>query len=103
MAKSTIEAVKLSETEANEIIENAKREANRIISEAKAKGKAIALESAAKATKSKDEALLQATKQADEIKSAQKMDSSLQTDKLKKAAAEKSAEAQKAIIDIILK
>ena len=103
LAKSTIEAVKLSEAEANEIIENAKREANRIISEAKAKGKSLAEASVAEAKKSKKNALLQAEQEAEEIKSAAKKDSSLQTGRLRKAAADKAEEAQKAIIDTILK
>lgn len=103
MAKSTIEAVKLSEAEANEIIENAKREANRIISEAKAKGKSLAEASVAEAKKSKKNALLQAEQEAEEIKSASKKDSSLQTGRLRKVAADKAEEAQKAIIDTILK
>lgn len=42
-------------------------------------------------------------KEAEEIKSAAKKDSSLQTERLRKAAADKKDEAQKAIIDTILK
>lgn len=95
LAKSTIEAVKLSEAEANEIIENAKREANRIISEAKAKGKSLAEASVAEAKKSKKNALLQAEQEAEEIKSASKrlLTSDRQTKKSRRRQSGRSAKS----------